>query len=111
MAQPPENRGPGRPSFYDRFAHLNWEGVWITGFCGLRNGTQAERVERRGSSGIFIKASYDQKTTFVSTEEGIREVPGRQTLYSSIPGQKPKKIEQPKFIESAAESEEWENRA
>ena len=111
MAALSENRRPGRPSSYDRFAHLNWEGIWIGQFCGLRNGLPAERVERRGSSGLFIKASYDQKTTFVSTPDGVKEVPGRQTLYSSIPGQESRVIDQPKFIESPAEMEQWETRA
>lgn len=111
MKQLSENRGPGRPSPYDRFAHLNWEAVWIGQFCGLRNGMPAERVERRGSSGLFIKASYDQKTVFVDTSDGTKEVPGRQTLYSSIPGQKPHVIEQPKFTESPSEIEHWEKDA
>jgi hypothetical protein len=76
----------------------------------MRNGTPATRTERRGSSGIFIKASYDKETIFDSSEGATREIGGRESVFTFIPGEKPNEIVQPKFIESADEKLGWENK-
>jgi hypothetical protein len=110
MAQAIENRPRGRPPQYDRHTLLSWECAWAFLFCQLRNGVPASREEHYGSSGIFIKASPDKETVFDSSQGAIKEIGGRQTITTSIPGEKPSKIVQPKFIETKEDKENWESR-
>src|SRR5215467_3293863 len=110
MRQVIENRGRGRPPYYNRKILLMWEGAWVMLFCALRNGVPASREERYGSSGIFIKASRDNEKIFDSSEGSTKEIGGRQTITTSIPGERPTTIVQPQFIETKEEKQDWENK-
>jgi len=110
MRQVIENRGRGRPPYYNRKILLMWEGAWVMLFCGLRNGVSASREEQRGSSGIFIKASRDNEKIFDSSEGSTKEIGGRQTITTSIPGERPTTIVQPQCIETEEEKQDWENK-
>jgi hypothetical protein len=111
MTQLTENRPRGRPSYLNEDELLQWEGVWVELFCNLRDGTQETQVQRRGTSGMLIKASHDQEKMYVSSEGETREQGGRESIYTMIPGEKPKIMRQPKIIESADEMQKWQNKA
>jgi hypothetical protein len=111
MSQPIEKRGRGRPTKLDLGSLLDWECVWINLFACLRDGAPQQIVPRRSSSGVFIKASYDEEKHFVDDGEGIREEGGRVTIFTQIPGEKSEVAKQPKIIDSPETMMSWNNKA
>lgn len=101
----------GRPSELDEFALLGWEGVWIGLFYNLRNGAAEVRQKKWGSSGILIKAKPENEKVFIASDDQIREESGKETIYTTLVGEKTNVLRQPGIIESQQHMESWQKKA
>lgn len=100
----------GRPSNLDESWLLRWEGIWIALFYNLRNGTPEMRTKRWGSSGILIKAKPENEKVFIASNGELREQSGKETIYTTIAGEKTEVLRQPGIIESQGEMDGWQKK-
>lgn len=110
LGQPTEKRRDGRPRRADADELLRYEGAWVEIFCNLRDGIPETTVETHGTSGMFIKASEDREKMYVTVANETREQGGREKLHVILPGEAPRLVRQPKFINSPDEMRRWRSR-
>jgi len=109
MPQPIDKQRRGRPIQVDLGQLIEAEHFWVSTFAGMRDGVSSRRIEVRGGSGIFIKGAGSEDKIYVDSPNGMIETTGRETLYSSTPGEQPQIIRQPKIV-SDEEAQEWRDK-
>jgi hypothetical protein len=111
LGQHTENRPHGRPRRPQAQKLLLSEAIWVGIFCHLRDGLSERTVVTHGTSGTFIRAREDRDKMFVTTADETREQGGREKLILILPGEAPRTVRQPKFINTPDEMQRWLSKA
>lgn len=103
IVQSTDNKRPGRPTLASNEELLRYEALWVDTLQGLRDGAPATKVESRGTSGMFVKVSGQEKLPIMSKQD-------REKMHIIFPGQIPRIVRQPKFTSTPDELVSWKVR-
>jgi hypothetical protein len=103
IGQVTNNKPRGRPRIANAEDLLRYEALWVYTFRGLRDGDPETEVETRGTSGMLMKVSGQEKLLIMREQD-------REKVHITLPGKPPRTLRQPKFTSTPGEMESWHSR-